>query len=745
MTTVLGDTGEALKKGLMRVAALIIAMRRAATRENLKSWWAAERERQRGRGFLWFPVAFGLGATLYIALKREPPVWWGGSAAAVAAAVYLLTRRFRGIRLWTGFALVGALGFLLAKVHSDAMATPIAPPGLGEVRLIGWVVDIASPSEKGARLVIAPVRIEGLRAAATPGRIRIVYDVPGGPAAVPPPGSAIAVATLLDPPPPPASPGVYDFARDAWFEGIGGVGIAMAPARLLSLPPPADQRLRLEMAVNALRWRVASELAAHITQVMGPNDGGAAGLAAAVTTSHQDWLANDRREDLRGSGLAHMLAIAGLHTAAVSGAAFFGFRFLIAAWPWLALRINGKKAAALGALIVVGVYLLLSGAHAPARRAAITASVAFIAILADRRAVSLHSLAIAALIIEVMEPEVVVSPGFEMSFCATAALVALAEAWTRPHTPRSVQGLVGWVQRGRDLVFGLAMVSFVAGAATGPFTIQHFNRFSNYSVFANLTADFVASVVMMPALAIALVIQALGLPDALGAPVYALAGYAAQAVIWLGHLFTTAPGSGVTMASAPTIALVVSYLGIVFACLWRGRLRWLGVALAPAVAFWPRDPAPVAWIAADGNDAAIIVDHEVVGLKPAARAYATGIWAQHRGFDQPLDPGGVAGEHFDCNRQECRPVGAARPRLAAWWTRRVPSEEKLGDLCAGADFLILRAEASPGPECRGVQVLTREDFARGGSAEIFATPAGWRIAWAQTERGRRPWTTAPSF
>jgi competence protein ComEC len=176
---------------------------------------------------------------------------------------------------------------------------------------------------------------------------------------------------------------------------------------------------------------------------MGADDGGAAGLAAAVTASHQDWLPSTDRDALRGSGLAHMLAIAGLHTAAVTGFAFFAFRLLIAAWPWLALRVPGKKVAAAAALFVVAGYLVLSGAHPPARRAAITASVAFLAILADRRAVSLHSLALAALIVLLVEPEAVLQPGFEMSFCATASLVAMAEIW-----PRAI-GPAGWRGRSR--------------------------------------------------------------------------------------------------------------------------------------------------------------------------------------------------------------------------------------------------------------------------------------------------------
>src|SRR5262249_26997756 len=160
-----------------------------------------------------------------------------------------------------------------------------------------------------------------------------------------------------------------------------------------------------------------------------------------------------------------------------------------------------------GGLLAVLAYLVLSGAHPPARRAAITASTAFIAILLDRRAISLRSLALAALIILVTEPEVVVEPGFEMSFCATASLVALAEIWPLQPRPSGKPWPIAWLMRGRDWLFGLFTVSLVAGAATGPFAIQHFNRVANYGVFANLSADFVAAAVMMPSLAVALPLE----------------------------------------------------------------------------------------------------------------------------------------------------------------------------------------------------------------------------------------------
>ena len=98
-----------------------------------------------------------------------------------------------------------------------------------------------------------------------------------------------------------------------------------------------------------MRWSTARELAANIGSIMGEDDGGAAGLAVAVTTSHQDWLAvraPGRSARLRASRTCwRSLA---LHTAAISGFAFFAVRLAIAAWPWLALRVPGKKVAADG-------------------------------------------------------------------------------------------------------------------------------------------------------------------------------------------------------------------------------------------------------------------------------------------------------------------------------------------------------------------------------------------------------------
>ncbi len=687
---------------------------------------------------LWTPVAFGAGAAIYFGLKTEPDfgacliIALASLIPAIFASVWGRSRLLQVTSIMLTFS---ATGFANGALATHLAGAPRIPAAYGVGTVEGWVVDVASPSDERGRLLIAPTRIARLKSDELPARIRIVvpHDAVIGP------GEAIRVTALLDPPPRPAAPGAYDFARDAWFERIGGVGLAMKPPTIIGLPEPS-RRLAAELWLNRLRWRVARGLADDV-RAIAPGAGEAAvGLTVAVTTSHEGWLSASSADDLRGSGLAHMLAIAGLHTAAVSGFVFAALRLGVALWPWLAVRVSGKKVAAAGALIAVLCYLALSGAHPPAKRAAITASVAFIAILLDRRAISLRSLAIAALVVLALQPEAIVQPGFQMSFCATGALVAMAEIW--PH--RGGRIAAPWpimaLQKAKDWTIALIAVSVVAGAATGPFAIQHFNRMANYGAPANLTADFIASAVMMPALAISLPIEALGLGREVLALPLTLAAWAARGILEIGRICSTAPGASVITPSAPPIAMLVAFLGILFGILWKGRLRWVGVPLAFAVLLWPRPPTPIGWIANDGNNAAVVADGKMVVLKQTARTYATDLWQARRGFATPVDPNAARDALFDCSRKGCAPLAGTEPSLGAWWSTRPPPDRLVGALCQVAKVVVVRAPVERPPECASRLVLTPEDFNTYGAAEIFKTPGGYRLSWSEPPRGHRPWT-----
>lgn len=689
----------------------------------LASLVLAELRVNQARAFLWTPVAFGLGAAGYLEARTEPPVWALGGLALLMAMIWWAVRHWNAsaiVLTLASLAAFGASGGLAAKIRSDRVAAPIMAGERVVRRVDGFVVDVVSPGAGGPRLLIAPVAVSGLSPERTPRRIRVTI----GENETPAPGEAVRLKAMLGPPPPPAAPGSYDFARDAWFDSIGGVGFVIGEVDVAVLNPP-PWRLRLTMAVNRFRWGLAQRILAH----MGPDSGG---IGAAMVTGHEAWISQAQTDAMRASGLAHILSISGLHMAIVGGFVFGLARLVVAAWPWLALRAPGKKIAAVAGLVAVLGYLLISGAPPPAERSAITASVAFLAILFDRRSITLHGLAVAALLILALKPETAGEPGFQMSFAATAALVALAEAWPQPLREISTPWWIRWPQAGIAWLAASVAASLVAGLATAPFAMQHFNRVAVWGLPANLAVAPLSSFVIMPFLAVGTLLE----PFGLGGPFLAVAGWGIDAMVGIANGFAAAHGAQRIVASAPPQVLVVAFLGLMILCLWRGRLRWIGAPLALAVALWPRPAPPDAWIAADGATAAVRSGDAAVLLRTDAKRFGAELWARRRG----LTP--ATWSLYACDKRACAPALGAPVRLSIAWSRKTPDAETLSGLCMRSEVLVVRAAAPERvpPLCADTVLLTAEDFERGGAAELYRRPDGWRIVWAQPLRGDRPWS-----
>jgi competence protein ComEC len=683
---------------------------------------------------LWAPVALGGGCAVYFALKSEPPPWPLLAAAALTGALWLGARR-RGLgRVWTlPLMLLAcfALGLAVAKLRTDAVAEPIAPAMTEPTVVEGWVMDVDSPGAAGPRVVIAPVRIRGLAPEETPVRLRATVR-----GTAPEPGQAVRLFAILNPPPAPASPGAYDFGRNAYFQSMGGVAFGLGEARPAYLPRP-PWTLRAAMWVNGVRYDLARRIVARQGERAG-------GVAAAMTTGHEAWLDPVEFDVMRDSGLAHILSISGLHMAVVGGFAFFLVRLLVAAWPWLALRVPGKKVAASAGLLAVGTYLVVSGHPPPAERAAITASIAFLAILLDRQAITMHALAVAAFVVLLLQPEAIVTPGFQMSFAATAALVALVEAWPRRPREISAPWPILLVQRSGAWIGAAVLASLVAGAATGPFAMQHFNRTAMYGLAANLATAPLSDFLIMPALALGALLEPLGV----GAPFLWLAGRGIELMLAIGTWTAGLPGAVRTVASAPDFVLPIAFLGVLFCCLWRGPLRWIGLPFAAAVMLWPRAPTPDLWIGDGGTNAAWVEAGEAIVARPGVRQFAVDVWSRRRGV-APVDR---PAEGWTCTRFSCAPAIPGAGPLALWWGRRAPSAEQLDALCRSAPVVSVRAPVPVlPPSCEGRLVLDGVDFARGGAVELWrdgpAADNRWRAVWSAEVRGDRPWsrmTAAPS-
>lgn len=691
---------------------------------------------QSGRLFLWLPVALGAGCATYLALRFEPDWVILALAVAMSGVLVWLLRRFNLSGYAINFAwlcLVFALGLCLCKLRSERVAAPVLKGAETQFRIEAVVIDVTGTDRTRPKLLVAPLRISGLAPEDTPIRLRLslrqAFDVK--------PGQTIKAFAILNPPAAPNIPGGYDFARTAWFEAIGGVGFV--PGRVTVIETPElSGRLQRITALNLWRWNMTERIVTVLDGQWGQGTR-LGGFAAALVTGHQAYLEPDLVQTMRDSGLAHILSISGLHMAIVGGFAFFFSRFIFALMPSVALRYPIKKWAAAIGILSVCLYLALSGAPAPAIRAAIVAVVAFGAILLDRRALSLRALALAAIIVLLLSPEAVFEPGFQMSFCATAALLALAET-VRP-APSEISVPI-WVRLWQSFYrgTGLSMVaSLVAGLATAPFGVFYFNRIQAYSLLANLLEAPITALIVMPALALGTILSS----TPLGGLCLQVAGGGLFVIDKIAAWVAGLPGAVSVISSPPDFVLVLAFIGILWVCLVRGPVRWLGCVAAMTIIVWPREQAPDLWLETDGANAAFHMDGTAYALRPKVQQYGYQLWT--RRYSLTDDKARLEAD-YRCKSYVCVPTKTAPHKVGFAFGRKAPKPKALEALCQSSDLVVIRSHISEWPgACKSVNRITASDFERLGAMELRRQTDNqgrqvWHIKAAQPLRGQRPWS-----
>src|SRR5882672_8649889 len=450
---------------------------------------AAEEERWLG----WCVFAFGSGIAIYFSLKTEPSLGLAGAVGLVGLLCTLRAPRNAGTVMRFLFVLVaaGSLGFGAAKLRTFLIDAPMITRDLGPVPLTGRIdsVDIKAPNR--ARIVVA-LSLIGVKAVAAAQ-----------------PGAVVSALAVLRPPPEPSMPHGYDFARWAYFHGIGAVGFTYGAPKPLEAAPPASPLNRLMAGIENLRLSMTGRIA---KAVPGP-DGS---IASALITGERGEIDEDDNQAYRDSGLAHVLSISGVHLALAGLGIFWALRALLALWPRLALTQPIKKWAALAAFASSSFYLAISGGGSPAVRSYLMLSMMLLGVLADRPALSMRAVALAALGLLIYEPEDIVDPSFQMSFAAVIGLIALAE-WgaSRPRQDSPDEGrLAFYGRKARRYALGMVLASTVATLATTPFAIYHFDRAAAYSLLANFLAEPVVAFIIMPFAAIAVLLMPFGLEQA---------------------------------------------------------------------------------------------------------------------------------------------------------------------------------------------------------------------------------------
>lgn len=676
--------------------------------------------KERERWILWLPVTFGFGVAIYFILPSEPPGWIIPTTLPLIGfwcwqfrkALKKTRKPPLGIALTLGLVSM-LVGFGISQLRTYQVEAPTlerrgAYMVEGEIRLV-------EPKVRGERLLLDHVWIEDLAVEATPKRIRFTRRK-ADPSFHP--GDRIRARVMLMPPSAPSEPYGFDFARRAFFEQLGAVGYSLKQPELVT----RAKEWRWSTALASLRQAFAAKIDAAI-------DGPAGAVATALLTGLRGAIPDQVWQDMQAAGMAHLLAISGLHLGLVAGTVFFAARIILALIPPLALRWPTKKVAAIVALVIALIYLLLTGATVPTQRAFIMTSLMLLAVMMDRNPFSMRLVACSALVVLMSQPESLLGASFQMSFAAVIALIAVYETgFGRP--PAGATGL-DW--RLLMYVVGVVLTTIIASTATAPLAIYHFGRLPTFSILANVVAVPLTAFWIMPLGLLGMLLM----PFGLAGWCLVLMGIGIDLMLDVAAWTAALPGAVVMVPRPPLASLVLVLLGGIWLALWRTGWRRLGltlVAVGLVLAAVHRQPDIL--IDARGLLIAARVDDDRLALSP---------WKKDRWVTKGWLRG--AGQAEAAPWPETRTLQSDVLRCDEWGCiyRRAGHQiaftrvaEALPEDCARNDLVISypRIEA-----CRSDTVLIGPNALRAaGGLAFWLEPGELEQLSVREVRGDRPWT-----
>ena len=382
------------------------------------------------------------------------------------------------------------------------------------------------------------------------------------------PGDVITGLARINPPLPQLLPGSFDFTAHAHQQGYAATGF-IKEIKVAGQKPVSW--------VNRLRFYIQRQFSTHL-------DADQAAVASSVIIGLRSGITPELREDYRAAGLAHLLAISGLHMALFWGSVVALMRAGLALFPHFSSRYPSLKIATLAAMPFGMFYLVVSGQPISAVRAFLMLALVMLAILLSRRGMTLHHVALVAMGILIIAPQSMMHPAFHMSF---AAVYALVSGWMLITRYRYLIQNIPWVLRYGG---GIIIASILAAGASAPFVLHHFGATTVWSVLANIAGMPLMGVVVIPFGALSLVLMPLGLE---GYPL-AVMGMGIDGLNMVANAISGQPLSEIILPPPSGLVLVCLTAALLMPACLKGRWRMMAIIpLISAMAIWYLTPVPM--------------------------------------------------------------------------------------------------------------------------------------------------------
>ncbi len=434
-----------------------------------------------GGVFPLYILAFILGVMLYFVLPTEPRVWHIFSLSIVIAVFAILVIAKDANWTWaTGLTMLWISCVLLGVGYSSFKTTLIDTPfwdGGKQQRV--WVVGTAEQVNlrKSGFATVLLNKVTTYNNGNTqewPGMIISMHNSRAKNIAS---GSEVSAQARLSEPSRALHPEQFSWRQKSFFDGVSATGVVMGD---LYVTP--SESVAWQQNIRTFRENTAQKLQ--------QTENG--GVAAALLTGIRGGIPPQTQEDYRKSGLAHLMAISGMHLGMVAGAIYLLFAWLLVRSGSLPLHLDIRKIAAFGGLLTAAAYTLLAGASVPTLRALAMISAAFFAMLIGRLHLGVRILALVALGIALYKPHLIVGASFQLSFAAALALLFWVYARNRQRI------YLGVLTPKNNRLWDMIQVSLVATLATAPLVAFHFKQVALLGVIANMLAIPLLAIAVLP-------------------------------------------------------------------------------------------------------------------------------------------------------------------------------------------------------------------------------------------------------
>ncbi len=641
-------------------------------RDNLQTQLIHEFET--GLGFNLIPVFLGIGILVYFTIPAEPSSFALIVSVLALSALVLKLNIHNTLSRTLSVITLFVAGMLVAQTATSLNQTAMLERQVtGQMQAV--ILGIDRSRRGAARYLVKPFHLEGFETSQLPRRIRVSATAKHESML---PGDTISGLVRLQPVSGPVYPGGYDFSFFAWHDGMGGSGFFMGRPSKLETQFKLGITEQFVTHINTMRIAVEARILKAMPDTTGK-------IAVALVTGNKTYIPTDIQENLRKTGLAHILAISGLHMALVTLTVIWCIRFLLVLVPNLALRYPIKKIAVCAGFVSATTYLMLSGAGVATQRAWVMISVMLLAVLMDRRAITMRSVAISAMIILMINPESLLSPGFQMSFAAVTALVAGYEVLNQRRKlqaentfipvqqnflVRASSGLLGYFS-------GIATTSLIAGTATAFIAAWHFHQVAPLGLLANLIAMPIVSIIIMPFVLFSILLMPYGLEFLPLASVSMGIEWVVAASSWVESI---SPNGNTGLLGREAIFIFALFM--ISICFLKTRLRlfsFIPFLILPFALTKPTTPDVI--VAENGRAVAVKTEAGKLGLLfPRGSAFVQDIWLK-------AWAGGEA-EDLNLSKQQCNKERCILVLPSSKTLHVVYDPKLLQSSCNRADILI---------------------------------------------------------